>query len=862
MAALVALARNALTPGTVANISADPCDLAAASSPSDEWQQAVVDLLTSTTPTASGARFRCNAARRIEGIMLHPWHMSTNGELLNTEYLTSSNWAAQQLSNLKYLVITGQDVNKYSPDIRLQHKLPAVSCGESRAKSLRLTVPLLPRQVAQVAPTLVYFGTGDSLEQNRLLSADITYSQTLKDSYERPDYEHQISSELAFPEGLADVCRLQHLQGLWVSSLAEASVLARRLSLWFVMSSNGSTARQVQGSTGLGAFDFNTVPQLDDGWRLATNGSSGVTGEDILPGCLSQLSALTLLLLHHTTTLPLRLPAAWGRLQMLRYLSITTHGERRCEHSDEQLASTAAPAGNVTSMFGCGLALPPKGYGAWLSHCQARDDDHSLNTSGSRNRSPDCLHNSCHNEHQVLCMFTGRRFGGCRNCAVGSVWDALSGTLPAEYAGMSSLRTLRLSRHNLSGTLPAGWATGMVALNDLELHSNKLHGLLPKQWLQAPPPSGSSSKQHWAATLKVLNLGCNQLTGQLPTNLSRFSDLHILMLDSNQLSGQVPFVLPASLQYLHLNDNDFTGPLRCFQRPVRNSSRSNIVDDAIDLQPLGPSHGSALALRSVNLGDNKLSGTLPPCLSATRDSATPNLLKLVLKYQRADPSRVNATYAAVLQELGISGCGHSRAEQLGSNVTAPGAPDSRQLCQAAEAAAATAALSKLSIHGTIPPALMTIKVLDLNGLSLSGPLPEPFCRGPSHVSGGCDQVARDRQEERGLDNVGGLTARGRVQVVAASNQLTGGFEPSASAAWLATGCSTYDIASFGKFSFKLQQQQHNRTGVLARGLGDDLTITIQYGKDSSKQHLESITWSPPGISVDALDYSYGSSFGG
>lgn len=614
----------------------------------------------------------------------------------------------------------------------------------------------------------------------------------------------------------------------------------------------------------MGAFDFKTVPQSDDAWRLATNGSSGVTGDDILPGCLSQLSALTLLLLHHTTTLPLRLPAAWGRLQMLRYLSITTQGERRCEHSNEQLASTAASAGNASSMFGCGLALPPKGYGAWLSHCQARDDDHSLNTSGSRNRSPDCLHNSCHDVHQRMCMFTGKRFGGCRNCAVGSVWDALSGTLPAEYAGMSSLRTLRLSRHNLSGTLPAGWATGMVALNDLVLHSNKLHGLLPKQWLQAPPPSGSTSKQHWAATLKTLNLGCNQLTGQLPTNLSGFSDLHILMLESNQLSGQVPFVLPASLQYLHLNDNDFTGPLRCFQRPVRNSSGSNIVDDAINLQPPGLSHGSALALRSVNLGDNKLSGTLPPCLSATRDSATPNLVSLILKYQRADPSRVNATYATVLQELGISGCGHSRAEQLGSNFTTPCAPDSRQLCQAAEAAAATAALSKLSIHGTIPPALTTIQRLDLAGLSLSGPLPEPFCGGRNH--GGCDLFARrrDRQKERGSKNVGDLTATGGVQLVTASDQLTGGFEPSASAAWLASGCSLTDIVSVGKFSLKVQQQQqqHNRTGVLARGLGDDLTITIQYGKDSSKQHLESITWSPPGISVDAVDYSYDSAFGG
>eukprot|EP00775_Hariotina_reticulata_P009679 gene9679-9837_t len=746
MAPLIALARNALPPDLVANSSADPCDLAAA--PTDAEREAVVAavLASNASATASGAKFWCNAQRRIEGILLESWHLSTSGEVLNTEGL------------------------------------------------------------------------------------DATIDQ--------------MHTGMAFPEGLGAMCRLQHLQALWITSLTETSIMARQLSeLW--------TSHQMGESIDLRTSKQYRPSLVDVGssWRaFYPAGSSTVTGDNMLPGCLSQLSELVALRLQLSTNLPLQLPPAWGRLQKLQYLSISNH------YSTNDLGNDLTVPGNISSRFGCGLALPPKGYSAWASQCQAR-----VNTNTSL--SSDCFGNSCLGVHKLLCAID---LEGCAGHA--GVTGSLSGTLPAEYAGMSSLHTLRLMGHNLNGTLPAEWAEGMINLRTLALSKNKFHGPIPKQWLHGPQLYISANKQHWASTLVDIGLRCNQLTGHLPTDLSGLPQLRRLRLQANQLSGQVPFVLPPSLLLLHLQHNDFTGPVPCFQKPTSNfSGSSSNLGQALNQESPGHSQGQALALTSVFLDNNMLSGTLPSCLSSGPDSATPNLYYLHLQYQRTSQSRVKAIYAAALQQSAKPACTHNTADQLNSNVTTPGTPDSSQLCQAAEAAAAAVALSKLSIHGTIPPALMAIPMLDLTGLALSGPLPEPVCAPYSHASDSdCYRIALDREQQY-WSAISGQSVPSSAFAffdIQAAQQLTGGFESTTSTAWLAAACSGQGK---GTFSFKQEQhkQQHNIVAALTRGSDDEITFTIQYGKDSSRQHLESISWDPLVNDANALrqelfgyDYHY------
>eukprot|EP00775_Hariotina_reticulata_P004133 gene4133-4381_t len=322
-------------------------------------------------------------------------------------------------------------------------------------------------------------------------------------------------------------------------------------------------------------------------------------------------------------------------------------------------------------MHGCGLGLPPKGYSVWAGQCQSRIGQHlNTGTRASRgSRQKDTSATSCLEVHRGLCAFAYERFKGC-GCSCDLV-QALSGTLPGEYSSLSSLEILKVSGHNLSGTLPAGWAEGMAALAVLDLSGNKLQGTLPKQWLHAGRLHPSISKQHWTSTLAHLDLGRNQLTGQLPINLSGLTALRVLDLNANHLSAE-----PAS--------------------------------------------------------------------------ATPKLLVLNLKFQRVDPRTVKAVHAAALQQFAVPACGRSSAKQLASNATGASPGHSWQLCQAAEAAAAAAALKRLSIHGSVPPALLTIKKLDLAGLALSGPLPPPVSGPLGHVSNGLNQNGPKPKQYAGL----------------------------------------------------------------------------------------------------------------
>lgn len=164
----------------------------------------------------------------------------------------------------------------------------------------------------------------------------------------------------------------------------------------------------------------------------------------------------------------------------------------------------------------------------------------------------------------------------------------LAGSLPAELANLTQLRTLALRRNALTGAVPADLAS-LAQLQTLDLSENSFAGAIPIQLGNL-------------ALLQTLNLSNNQLTGGVPTQLAGLGLLQTLDLSSNQLIGSIPPALGglANLRTLGLNNNQLSGGI-----PPQLASLAN--------------------LRKLLLANNGLSGPIPANLSNLE-----NLTHLVL----------------------------------------------------------------------------------------------------------------------------------------------------------------------------------------------------------------------------------------
>lgn len=226
----------------------------------------------------------------------------------------------------------------------------------------------------------------------------------------------------------------------------------------------------------------------------------------------------------------------------------------------------------------------------------------------------------------------------------------LTGELPS-FASLSGLRSLRLARNLLFGSVPeellqssvpleeldlsANGFTGSIAvinstsLSFLNLSSNGLSGSLPTSLrsctimdLSRNMLSGDISViQNWEATSDVINLSSNKLSGSLPPGLGIYSKLSAFDLSLNELSGTIPsgLVTSSSLARLNLSGNQFTGPL---QLQGSGSSELLLMSPSQHMEYLDVSNNSLEGvlpteidkmggLRLLNLARNGFSGELP-----------------------------------------------------------------------------------------------------------------------------------------------------------------------------------------------------------------------------------------------------------
>ncbi len=175
---------------------------------------------------------------------------------------------------------------------------------------------------------------------------------------------------------------------------------------------------------------------------------------------------------------------------------------------------------------------------------------------------------------------------------------------------------LRLGRKGLTGVIPAELGR-FTDLRWLSLYGNKLTGVIPVELGRL-------------SNLKRLWLSDNQLTGEIPAELGSLSNLEGLSLDRNKLTGEIPAELGSlsNLWSLRLHGNKLTGII-----PAELGSLSNLKElwlSGNQLTGVIPAELSRLSnLSRLNLSDNQLSGCIPEAL---RGVGSNDLSKLGLPF--------------------------------------------------------------------------------------------------------------------------------------------------------------------------------------------------------------------------------------
>ncbi|GMY35735.1 LRR receptor-like serine/threonine-protein kinase EFR [Fagus crenata] len=165
------------------------------------------------------------------------------------------------------------------------------------------------------------------------------------------------------------------------------------------------------------------------------------------------------------------------------------------------------------------------------------------------------------------------------------------------FGSLEKLEVLNLGVNNLIGNIPP-IISNLSTLQEFYIEFNNIKGSIPSDL--------------WGLqNLNELNLDQNDLTGPIPQNIFNITSLQELSLAGNSFSGNLPLdttrLSCSNLDYLNLAANKLSGPI-----PSDLSNCSNLVQVSFALNffsgPIPKSLGNLNYLRRLNLDDNQLTG--------------------------------------------------------------------------------------------------------------------------------------------------------------------------------------------------------------------------------------------------------------
>uniref|UniRef100_A0A2P2MY39 ATP binding protein n=1 Tax=Rhizophora mucronata TaxID=61149 RepID=A0A2P2MY39_RHIMU len=230
---------------------------------------------------------------------------------------------------------------------------------------------------------------------------------------------------------------------------------------------------------------------------------------------------------------------------------------------------------------------------------------------------------------------SGNRFSGQVPNSIGNLQSLkvlnlsandLSGALPESMANCRSLLALDFRHNSLSGDIPE-WIFGSGVKKVLHLQETKLSGSFNSvaSLLLLDLSDNELSGQIGLSTgvlgnLQFLNLSRNFLLGPIPAAIGELKKLGVLDISRNKLNGSIPLEIGGahSLNELRLENNVLSG-----QIPSSIEKCSSLTTLILSHNNLSGSIPAALgdlsSLQDVDLSFNSLNGSLPKQLSNLRN---------------------------------------------------------------------------------------------------------------------------------------------------------------------------------------------------------------------------------------------------